>query len=396
MPEPGDSPVMDGYLFAPKPLGVDIHAIILSGVSDITIMNLEIKNYTGNFVFPEDPNDDNSAAIIASGASSSDIKIHNDYLHDNGHGVLARSSGTDWEIKNNEISRHIDSGIWLRNVSNVRIEGSTVSDSGTGILVGDRIRNVPGDVLAENVSVEGNEIFNTGVGILIRARVSGATGTARLTKVRVEENSVHDNGRGIQVEARELGDTLDSSQVEINIVFDNQGDGILLRARGPSNLTNIFVSTNTLVDNGRKGILLQAGGGSMGGTISQVHVENDTVNGSGQAGIFLSTEDVVTAAVTGNTLENNLLSDNGDGGIGLNVEEGTIAGNVITGNEATNNNNNGFSANTGAGVNNFQDNRSSLNTGFGYLDTGLANIYSGNLCDFNGSGGSSPEGLCTP
>ena len=75
--------------------------------------------------------------------------------------------------------------------------------------------------------------------------------------------------------------------------------------------------------------------------------------------------------------------------------------NIWEANEATDNFGIGFAANTTTRDNVFRDNLSTGNTGFGVEDqttgsgdAGTGNFYEDNVCEENGNGASSPDGLC--
>ena len=385
MAEPGDSPVMNGT-------GGPANDIqLLSGVSHVTIRGLEIKNYS-------------SRAVKATVGPTSHITVHYNYLHDNVFaGVDAFSNGSfihsNWAIEHNFITDNPHLGINLINTTKSVIKDNFLRGNGTaagpptvGIFIGAFNTTGAGAVTVTDVVVEGNEVSSSGThGIILRASTDSTGGTARLTSSKAQYNNSHDNGNdGISLVARGMGATSDLNRVEYNLVVGNIDTGIRLGALFSGINTRNLVRNNTVGAHTNQGIRLEA---EVSGIVSRIKVEKNTLF-SNLRGIDLIGDD---ATVTKNKLENNNVDGNIPDGISLiRLGSGIVEDNEIDDNSATGNGGNGFNAGTGTEDNLFVKNHANVNGGFGYFDTGISNTFEDNQCNFNGSGGSAPAGLCSP
>ncbi len=153
--------------------------------------------------------------------------------------------------------------------------------------------------------------------------------------------------------------------------------------------TNNLVVGNTATGNG-DGISVQENSDSN-------TIRGNTASNNNIIGIFIRDAD-------NNIIENNKANDN-NGFEGIRLRE-SADNNVIMNNMATGNNQDGFaviSSVSSSNNNEFVENDSSNNGGYGFLDetedsgtAGTANTYTNNTCSDNDLGGSSPTGLCTP
>jgi len=200
---------------------------LANGVSNVTIENLEIRNYEG-----DSSDDDRSSAIVAADGGTSNIKVLDSYLHDNfWNGILVFSNGapanhTKWKVRDNTV---YDSGfvnIELTNCDNCDVKGNTVTASSfAGIVIQARNDTGSGSVTQTNVKVENNNVSDTERGIYLLAFNVSSTGSTLLEKVTVEDNEVDDSSIvGIIVFGFTLTSgiaTIDQASVEANEVTNS-------------------------------------------------------------------------------------------------------------------------------------------------------------------------------
>lgn len=190
-------------------------------------------------------------------------------------------------------------------------------------------------------------------------------------------------------------------------ITEERGDeGILLSGVSGVTVRNCNVSGFTfgiLLNNGATNNLIT--GNTATGNTDGISVQGDTDDnvirgntaGNNQLiGIFIRDAD-------DNIIENNRVNDNGLEGIRL---RDSSDNNVVRFNTARGNAQDGFAVMdfpTTSTNNEFLENESRNNAGYGFLDetedsgtAGTANTYTDNICSDNDLGGSSPTGLCSP
>jgi len=255
--------VLDGTALAGSG-PTSINGITLaSGVSNVTIEHLEIKNYEGDA-----SGNDRSSAIVAALGNTSNIKVLDSYLHDNfWNGILVFSNGTpvnhtNWKVRDNTV---YDSGfvnIELTNCNNCDVKGNTVTASSfAGIVI--QARNDTGgsgSVIQTNVRVENNNVSDTERGIYLLAFNVSGTGSALLEKVIVEDNEVDDSSIvGIQVlgfNAASGTGTIDQATVEENKVTNSTSAPIGIRLTDFGSGASGDVTNSKVEDNDVSGFVV--------------------------------------------------------------------------------------------------------------------------------------------
>jgi parallel beta-helix repeat protein len=219
----GDTPILDGAST------ILVNGIELDdGVSDVTIEDLEIRNYTGSV---------RASGISTWDVDTFDITVRRNYIHDNTwNGILVGSEGAfmhkRWQVEHNIVTDHTFIGIELTNCDKCKIKGNFVRNHGAaGIVV--QARNSIGtgvSPVVDHVVVEEND-------------VSGTTPT-------VKNNYVHNTSTGIWLRPRNVGATADLNKIENNTVVANTDDGIRLKpADGSPTVTGNKVNNNTATNN---------------------------------------------------------------------------------------------------------------------------------------------------
>jgi hypothetical protein len=162
-------------------LNTDYAILLQDGVSGVTIQKLEIREYAGHGGGGE------GNAIQAWDVSTSNIKVRDNYMHDNGwNGVLVGSEGgymhAGWLVQGNRAEDNGFAQIELTNCNHCSILDNTVADTegwgNLGILV--QARNTHADsgtIVVQSVSVKKNTITLSGpsyydIGIYVYAQVS--------------------------------------------------------------------------------------------------------------------------------------------------------------------------------------------------------------------------------
>jgi parallel beta-helix repeat protein len=248
----GDTPILDGAST------ILVNGIELDdGVSDVTIEDLEIRNYTGSV---------RASGISTWDVDTFDITVRRNYIHDNTwNGILVGSEGAfmhkRWQVEHNIVTDHTFIGIELTNCDKCKIKGNFVRNHGAaGIVV--QARNSIGtgvSPVVDHVVVEENDVSGTTplAGILLVVH-DGSTsspfpstgGTVRLTKTTVKNNYVHNTSTGIWLRPRNVGATADLNKIENNTVVANTDDGIRLKpADGSPTVTGNKVNNNTATNN---------------------------------------------------------------------------------------------------------------------------------------------------
>lgn len=195
-----DSAVLDGTGPADAGTTLDPNFAIrlLDGVSDVTIENLEIRDYGGW----------RGSAISAWDVSTSNITVINNYIHDNNwNGILVGSEGgyvhDNWMVKNNQVENNGFAGIELTNSENSTIMRNDVDGGWFGIVV--QARNTisgSGLVAIDGVHILHNTIDGaTYYGIYILSFTGHPTAftpitgaSSLLTSVNVKHNTITNSG----------------------------------------------------------------------------------------------------------------------------------------------------------------------------------------------------------
>jgi len=312
---------------------VDWGILLLDGVSNITIENLEIRNYDDGLGGGGQGN-----AIQAFGSlSTSNIIVRNNYMHGNQwNGVLVGSEGDfihiNWTVEKNSVTDNGFVGIELTNTINSKIVKNNAVDNGLhGILV--QARNTIGSGVAPQVSgvvVSGNKVTGTvlsdGIRFLAFEGLTGSPftsvgGTAKITSdCEVTKNNVKGNAFGIRLQAFNVGATVEKCVVENNNVIDNTNSGIRLLASASGTTDFNDVLNNRAIDNGGDGIAVSGDSNT---------IDDNKANGNGGDGINVTGDN--------NTIDNNKANGNTDDGIDCTGVTNTESGNKAKDNGGTNN-----------------------------------------------------------
>lgn len=211
----GATPVMDGTgpADAGTTLDPNFGIRLLDGVRNITIENLEIRDYSGS------GGSGQGNAIEAWDISTRNITVRRNSLHDNKwNGVLVGSEGAfmhrGWRVERNIVTDNDFVGIELTNCEDCEITHNSVHDNTFhGILIQARNTTGPGvSPVVRGARVERNEVSGTTDSAAIRLLAyEGTTGSpfssigasARITKGSVRNNHVHNNDNdGIRLQLR--------------------------------------------------------------------------------------------------------------------------------------------------------------------------------------------------
>ncbi len=195
---------------------------LLDGVSEVTIEDLEIRNYPGP----------RGSAISTWDADTDSITVRNNYLHDNDYnGILVGSEGgfthTDWKVEGNTVADNGFVGIELTNCDECTIEKNTVTGDGFAGIVIQARNTIPdsGSIAVSDVKVEENTVSGGLFGIYVLALASQPlppfdpidAATVLFEEVKVEKNEVDGSTYGILVWSFEDG-TVDTAKIEENDV----------------------------------------------------------------------------------------------------------------------------------------------------------------------------------
>lgn len=235
--EDGDSPVMDG-----TSTGFAEAISLLDGVTDVTIENLEIRDYTGATCCGV------GNAIQAWAVNTSNITVRNNNMHDNNYSaILVGSEGAQthsgWAVHNNTATDNstdfFSAQIELTNCNGCSIHRNVVDGGAIGILVQAR-NTVPDSGLIEikGVSVKRNKVGDTaapGIGVYLLALASQpvppfdpiAAAQSKLQSVSVGSNTIT-SPLGAHVLGFLDGDIRNPALVR-NDFFCDGGTGIWLR-----------------------------------------------------------------------------------------------------------------------------------------------------------------------
>ena len=183
-------------------LTVNWAILLKDGLSNVTIENLEIRNYAGL------GGGGQGNAIQAWDVSTSNIVVRNNDMHDNGwNGVLVGSEGgngkihSNWMVRNNDVQDNDFVGIELTNCNSCGIMKNDVGGSFLGIVV--QARNTiadTGQVAINGVRVLHNTVDSSVIGIYVLSLTSHPTlfipitgASTLLTSVSISHNTLTDN-----------------------------------------------------------------------------------------------------------------------------------------------------------------------------------------------------------
>lgn len=428
-------------------VGADGNTVEENTTNENTDTGIQVNGDT-NIIGPGNTANENGNNGIRVGQSGNGNEVHNNTTEENDHNGL-RINGSGNDVHDNTTRLNVDYGILVDgdpNGDNNEIgPGNTASlnekdgihllDGADGNHVHDNIANTNGTSPGNGITVSGddNEIgpgndasFNTLNGIHLTETAEG--------------NVVHDNntvengtspGDGILVDGD--GNTVgplntiamnddhgvhvtgDDNVIIGNEITDNDGGGVTISGSATGNT----VTGNTINENTGDGVYI-------GGTPEDNLIAGNTIEDNTGDGVHLTADgnDVVGNTLkgnqtgvnvysSGNLIINNLAKKNEEDGYYIGGDD-----NILISNEGIGNDDNGFEV--GGPVdpsgNVFVANAGRQNDGFGFFDDstggggpgGVRNIYILNLCGGphhklpikkpdhldNGSGGSSPAGLC--
>jgi hypothetical protein len=222
-----DAPVLDG-----SGIGGVTGIQIASGVSNVTLMGFEIKNF--------------DSGIVAQGNGMNNLRLDGNYIHSVNHGIMGGTTGTEtlsgWSVSSNIVDVG-DIGISLTNISNLAVSKNQLTSSDTALEV-----KVSGNHTVENVEVTNNEIDGT-----VNAQAESAVGqSATLKTISIKDNTI--NGR-INIGTLANGwATVDYLTMHDNgITFIDKGISITANApsgSGSAEVKNITVRDNELAGSG--------------------------------------------------------------------------------------------------------------------------------------------------
>jgi hypothetical protein len=271
-------------------LGIGSGIYINTGVTNVTIKNVTVRNHQG-------ANGNSNAGIYANGGNNN-FTVNNSIIQNNtnGSGIYANGPVNGVTYTNNTISGHL------------------VGARGIVIWNG----------LKENITITGNEVFNNNCcGI----ELQDGTGSG----INVSNNNVHDNGdNGIGLLG--IGGTTGANIVTNNTVTNNGRFGIevkLPNATGAASGAGSFVISNNTVSQSASFVSLRP---SEKRDIAGISVyRRGYLPATGYADIPNG------VVVTGNTVSG-FIQDNGTSaseGFGIVVEgtNHTVTGNTVTGND---------------------------------------------------------------
>jgi cysteine-rich repeat protein/parallel beta-helix repeat protein len=237
---------------------------LLPGVKNVTIRDLEIKDYIDPSSGTGQGNAVQAWGPYSPGVATSNVNIWNNNMHGfSWNGILVGNSGTglhsNWSVEGNTIVP-CWIGIELTNTSDSVVEGNTVSGGGCftppddwviGIML--QARNIAseggsGSITMSNVSVKDNTIVALGpatseYGIYLLALADGPTATLSNIKVGGSGNKFENNETyGIVLYG--AGGTVDAVSIMDNDILSNDTG---IRVVGTS--TNVTANFNNISGN---------------------------------------------------------------------------------------------------------------------------------------------------
>lgn len=310
---PGSSaPVLDGG-------DTQRNAFVLaSGLSDVTIEGLEIRNYG----VLEEPGGN---GIVAQ-TTASDISVRDNYIHSIGNSGVAtgppgREAFANWVVQRNVIEDFPTTGIRIGCGRNVTIVNNDIT-GGTGYTGGGwnpnsdfpgngihvpckRSGSVTSDVTAESITVEGNTI--TGpffIGVQAHAwNANQEDAPVVLRDVAIRENNISDATGGISAISSE-GALLADVDMVGNTISDCRQLGIYTGVlRAPASHGRITISENEIRRTRDSGIGLNMSSGSI-----DIRRNDITENGTG-------VQSLQSHRVAGTHVVSNNITDNANLGV---------------------------------------------------------------------------------
>ncbi len=202
---------------------------------DITIINSKIVNNSWDGI-----------GIYARRYNVSNITIRGSTIYYNGWQSTNGGAGisfytpsnnklSDITVKNSHIYNNSFSGIYLKNVENVKIIGNNIHDNNIGI------------------NVNGNSSGITIIDNIIHRNVNNTNNFPE--NIKKDEYGLNEAGQGIRLKTI-VGEKIRNVTIKNNEIYDNDAEGIDSYWRDSGNLFDIQILQNTLKDN-RHGISLK-------------------------------------------------------------------------------------------------------------------------------------------
>ena len=251
-----DAPVLDG-----SGIGGATGIQIASGVSNVTLMGFEIKNF--------------DSGIVAQGNSMNNLRIDGNYIHDVSNGITGGTTGAQtlsgWSVNKNIIDNVSNSGISLANIGSLEVDKNRITAAGTALEV-----KASGNHTVENVETKDNEITGD-VNVLAQSainqgatlktvtikgnKITGTTNIETLTNgfatveyVTMRDNEIYFTDKGINITANAPSDSGSATVANITLngnELEGSSVGIhtFKQGSGYSELKNLTITGNKLAIN---------------------------------------------------------------------------------------------------------------------------------------------------
>jgi uncharacterized repeat protein (TIGR02543 family) len=251
-----DAPVLDG-----SGIGGATGIQIASGVSNVTLMGFEIKNF--------------DSGIVAQGNSMNNLRIDGNYIHDVSNGITGGTTGAQtlsgWSVNKNIIDNVSNSGISLANIGSLEVDKNRITAAGTALEV-----KASGNHTVENVETKDNEITGA-VNVLAQSainqgatlktvtikgnKITGTTNIETLTNgfatveyVTMRDNEIYFTDKGINITANAPSDSGSATVANITLngnELEGSSVGIhtFKQGSGYSELKNLTITGNKLAIN---------------------------------------------------------------------------------------------------------------------------------------------------
>jgi len=264
-------------------------AIHIDNEHDITVEGFTVRDSPVMAIFAND---------------SQNIIISNNNTVNSGNSGIMAWGDSGLTILGNDIDQACNSNkkpqecISVSHSNDFIITGNTVHD---GYMEGIDVKDG-----AYTGLVFGNTVYN-----MIRLGIYIDAWAAHTYSIVVSGNTVYDCLEGIRVNS-ENGGLTEDIKVRSNLVYNNTECGIWVNAGGikaanhPVN--NILIEGNFCRNNGEDGIRISV---PDNGTTTNITLQNNIITDSGRAGIIVSDFTDGTAAMSGLTIVNNTLYNNG-------------------------------------------------------------------------------------
>ena len=241
------------------------------GVSNVTIRDLEIRNYVDSGASGGTGNAISAWGPYGAGPATSNVNVWNNNMHDFGwNAVLVGNSGRalhdNWSVIGNTISGNGWVGVELTNTSNSLISDNTIANNGVSDL---------GVCWAIGIMLQGRNYAS-----------EGGAGSVNATNITVTNNTITNLGTCARP----------ATYGEYGIYVTSQGDSPAAAA-----LSNVTIGAgNRIENNSRYGVSVNAAGGSVTGVdIATSDLLNNGTAADGGAAIRVSeTAPGVTSAIT--------------------------------------------------------------------------------------------------